>query len=75
MSKTQEQEKPKESTKKSMKREVSQRTSGAPDSEQYLSGVHQTVRWDPRIVCTERPTTGHPRAVAPDCPVCTGQFG
>jgi hypothetical protein len=29
-----------------MKRAVSQRTSGAPDNEQYMSGVHRTVRWD-----------------------------
>ena len=32
--------------KKSMKWVVSQRIGGAPDSEQYLSGVYRTVRWD-----------------------------
>ena len=31
---------------------------GAPDSEQYLSGVHRTVRWDNRTVCAEEPQTG-----------------
>jgi hypothetical protein len=36
--------KPKEIVKKSKKRAVSQRSSGAPDSEHYLSGVHRTVR-------------------------------
>jgi hypothetical protein len=29
-----------------MERAVSQRTGGALDSEQYLSSVHRTVRWD-----------------------------
>jgi hypothetical protein len=29
-----------------MKWAVSQRTGGAPDSEQYLSDVLQTVQWD-----------------------------
>jgi hypothetical protein len=56
VSKAQEQKKPKESAKKTMKRVVSQRTSGAPDSKQYLSGVHRTVEWDTRTVYTERPT-------------------
>jgi hypothetical protein len=31
---------------------------GAPDSEQYLSGAHWTVRWDNRTVCVEGPQTG-----------------
>jgi hypothetical protein len=31
-----------------MKWAVSQRTSGAPDSEQYLSGVLRTIQWDIR---------------------------
>jgi hypothetical protein len=29
-----------------MKGAVSQRSGGAPDSEQYLSGVHRTIRCD-----------------------------
>jgi hypothetical protein len=29
-----------------MKWAVSQRNGDAPDSEQYMSGVHRTVRWD-----------------------------
>jgi hypothetical protein len=37
--------KPKKTTKKSMKWVVSQRTSGTPDSEQYLSSVHRTTQW------------------------------
>jgi hypothetical protein len=41
-----------------MKWKVSQRSSGAPNSKQYMSGVHRTVRWDTRTVCTERPTSG-----------------
>ena len=35
---------PKETMKKYMKCAVSQRSSGAPDSEQYLSDVHRIVR-------------------------------
>jgi hypothetical protein len=34
----------KETVKKSMKWAVSQRYGGAPNSEKYLSGMHQTVR-------------------------------
>jgi hypothetical protein len=37
---------PKETTNKIMKWAVSQRTGGAPDSEQYMFGEHRTVRWD-----------------------------
>jgi hypothetical protein len=54
--------------KKSMKRVVSQRSGGAPDSEQYLSGV------TPGSLCRE-PTTRDSGAVAPECPVCTRQSG
>jgi hypothetical protein len=73
-SKTQEQKKPKELAKKSMKWAVSQRPGGAPDSEQYP------------IWCASDCPVGHPdslhrgarrqaRAVAPNCSVCTGQSG
>jgi hypothetical protein len=37
---------PKDTVKKSTNWAISQHFGGAPDSEQYLSGVHQTVRWD-----------------------------
>jgi hypothetical protein len=56
-----------------MKWAVSQRPGGAPDSEQCLSGVHQTVRWDTQTVCAEGPIDSRPQATAPDCPVCIGQ--
>jgi hypothetical protein len=38
-----------------MKWVVNQRTSGAPNSEHYLSSVHRTVRWDTQTICTESP--------------------
>jgi hypothetical protein len=55
--KTQEQKKPKELAKKSIKWAVSQCPGGAPDSAQYLSVVHRTVRWDTRTIYVERPKT------------------
>jgi hypothetical protein len=47
---------------------------GVPDSEQELSG-DQTVWWDNRTIYTEGLTDRRPRAVAPDCSVCTEQSG
>jgi hypothetical protein len=46
---------PKKSAKESKKRAVSQRLVA---HRIVLSGVHQTVRWDNRTVCAERPQTG-----------------
>jgi hypothetical protein len=58
-----------------MKRVVSQRTGGAPDSEQYSSGVHWTVWWDTQTVYAEGLADRCPRAATSDCPVCTEQSG
>jgi hypothetical protein len=43
-----------------MKWAVSQHPGGASDSEQYMFGVHQNVRWDTQTetVCAEGSATG-----------------
>jgi hypothetical protein len=57
-----------------MKWAVSQRTSGASDSEHCISGGIGLSNAH-RAVCAEEPATRCPWAVAPECPVCTGQSG
>jgi hypothetical protein len=41
-----------------MKWTVSQHTGGTMDNEQYLSGVHRTVRWDTKKSAQRGPQLG-----------------
>jgi hypothetical protein len=58
-----------------MKWAVSQHSGGTPDSEQYLSGVHRTIRCVADSLSREARSKGLSGAVAPNCPVCTGLSG
>jgi hypothetical protein len=61
--------------KKSKKRAVSLRSSGAPDSEQYMFGVHRIVRCVAESLSREACNQGLSDVVAQDYLVCTGQSG
>ena len=57
-SKTQEQKKPEGINEETLGKGCQPVSGGAPDSEQYLSGAHRTVRWDNRTVRAEGLKTG-----------------
>jgi hypothetical protein len=66
---------PKETVKKSIKWEVSQHSGGAPDSEQYMSDVQQTVQCLTGQTEKRGSQPGTLGAVALDCPVTVGCNG